>query len=93
MKIKTIHIFIFLVNAIASWTNMVYFADNIAKAPGGYFVALGVVPFVVGLFTSYIGTLALGKGFMNGIKAHWTIFISGQLGGFLPIGYAILILS
>lgn len=72
---------------------MVYLADNIAKAPGGYFFALGVIPFIVGLLTSSIGIFALRKGFINGIREHWSIFFSGELGGFLPIGYVLLILG
>jgi hypothetical protein len=93
MKTKSINVLIFSLNAIASWANMVYFADNIAKAFGGYFFALGVIPFVVGLLTSCIGAMAFGKGFLNSFKEHWSILLSGELGEFLPILYVLIILS
>lgn len=93
MKSKNIHIFIFLINAVMSWVNMCYFADNVARTLGGYFVALGVIPFIIGLLTSYIGTLKISKGFMNRIKENWSIFIAAELGEFVPIGYVILVLS
>ncbi len=93
MEVRAIHIFVFLVNVAAAWINMCYFADTIAKNAGGYFVALGVVPFFIGLFIICLGNLVLGQGFKNRIKANWSMFIAGELGEFLPIGYVILILS
>lgn len=71
---------------------MVYFADNIAKTFGGYFFALGVIPFIVGLLTSCIGMIALGNGFLN-FKKRWSMLLSGELGEFLPIFYVLIILS
>ncbi len=93
MKVKTIHVFVFLINVTMAWINMCYFADVIAKNAGGYFVALGVVPFFIGLFTSCLGNLVLGQSVKDGNKANWSMYISGELGEFLPIGYVILVLS
>ena len=72
---------------------MCCFADNIARIFGGHFVALGIIPFITGLFTSYIGTLTLGYGLKNRIKENGSIFIAGELGEFVPILYVILVLS
>lgn len=92
MKPKSICVLLFVINALFSFANMVLFADKISANLGGYFVSLGVVPFILGLVTSYILT-AFSNTKSEKSGSGWLYFVCAELGAFIPIGYVVILLS
>ena len=68
---------------------MIYSADRVATIFGGYFAALGLLPFALGAILGLLGAWILGKG----LKKSWWLPVAGILAAFVPVAFAIIAMS
>ena len=88
MKPVLMCIIVIILSAFISFMHMIFTADRVASVVG-YFVSLGIVPFVISVAVGLVGVVLMGQGFVNGLKNYWWIPTSGAITAISSIGYVI----
>ncbi len=83
---------VIILGVLISLFHMTYTADYIARFVG-YFVALGVLPFIYGGLLGYIGVSLLKKKVVRGFKYLWWIPLLGSMSALAPIVLVLWIMS
>lgn len=68
-------------SAGSSQLHLIYTADRIASAFGGYFFSLGILPMICGGIIGAVGTTPLNQG----IKKAWWLPVLGALSALGPV--------
>ncbi|MHB8791342.1 MAG: hypothetical protein ACYDBT_15845 [Desulfobulbaceae bacterium] len=89
---KPVVFFVVFASVLISCANMYYTADTIASETG-YFVALVIIPSIIGSFFGSIGSAIVKGEIVKGIKVYWWFPVVGLIASLAPVGYVTWVMS